>query len=323
MWIKHIATIKFCAIPFSITYCCCEEATMRATSIYQAFSTLFMLITLTNAASLTKTKENTKKFNNFERLIPKCLRSKREQRLDCLKQEKALNALFSGTMSPTRFETTKSALLEKDGSRFHNMLALDKKGIILPETIGKCILSICIQKIDLEVLFVAETILDYLIPIPTWDPEYCANPLTLQNNNRVVSKDVMGVAGGAFYGVQSAKPCSRYSVQIVKGQRIFIGFAPRLGFRGKGSNFKTCGWFLHVSQGSLYAQDGTRAKAYGTAIPVGSVVTAIHDASQHQIEFHVDGKSLGIAFNNVPYDELFAAADLYDLDGAELRFVEF
>jgi hypothetical protein len=47
---------------------------------------------------------------------------------------------------------------------------------------------------------------------------------------------------------------------------------------------------------------------------VGSVVTAIHDALKRQIEFHVDGKSLGIAFTNVPHNELYAAADLYGND---------
>jgi hypothetical protein len=48
-----------------------------------------------------------------------------------------------------------------------------------------------IYKIDFELLFVVETILDNLMPIPTWDPEYCAGPLTLQDKNRVVSKNEM------------------------------------------------------------------------------------------------------------------------------------
>jgi hypothetical protein len=50
-------------------------------------------------------------------------------------------------------------------------------------------------------------------------------------------------------------------------------------------------------------------KPNGTAIAEGSVVTAIHDTRQGQIEFHVNGKSLGIAFSNIHHDKRFAAAD--------------
>jgi hypothetical protein len=91
-----------------------------------------------------------------------------------------------------------------------------------------------------------------------------------------------------------------------------IGFAPRGGFRPKDANFQTCGWFISVASGTLYAQDRTWDKAYGAAIPEGSIVTAIHDTRQHTIEFQVDGTSLGTAYRNISHDTLYAAADFYD-----------
>jgi hypothetical protein len=59
-------------------------------------------------------------------------------------------------------------------------------------------------------------------------------------------------------------------------------------FRKDAFNFKSCGWFIHVASGALYAQDGTFHKAYGADIPVESVVTVIHDTFQHKLEFQVN-----------------------------------
>ncbi len=153
--------------------------------------------------------------------------------------------------------------------------------------------------------------------IPSWDREFCGDNLTLQSNNRSVSKK----SSIFFNAVQSAEACSTYSVQVVKGQYIMIGFAPRLGFQKNNINFGKCGWFLYVASGTIWAQDDIRAVDYGTPIPAGSVVTAIHDSNRHQIEFEVDGESLGIAFTNVPHDELFAAADLWGAEDAEIRII--
>ena len=99
-----------------------------------------------------------------------------------------------------------------------------------------------------------------------------------------------------------------------------IGFAPRNGFKKNKDNFDSCGWFIYVPSGTLYAQDGTRHKAYGAAIPVGSIVTAIHDMSQDTIEFQVNGKSLGIAFNNIPHENLHATAEFSNV--ATIRIMD-
>ncbi len=164
---------------------------------------------------------------------------------------------------------------------------------------------------------VVDDVLDYLQPqeAPHWDPQFCGDDLTLRDSNRTVFKEARtgyGPLNQASYfggGVQSALPCSRYSVQLVKGQNFMIGFAPRHGFQKNRVNYATCGWFLSVDDGRLWSQDGTWNKAYGSAIPEGSTVTAIHDTHRRTIEFQVDGNSLGIAFTNIPHENLYAAAD--------------
>jgi hypothetical protein len=147
-------------------------------------------------------------------------------------------------------------------------------------------------------------------PSPRWAPAFCGDQLVLSDNNRRVVKKYAGYTNG----IQSAQPCTRFSVKIIHGHEIVVGFAPRLGFQKNFYNMDACGWFIHIADGSLWSQDTPDAKngrAYGTPIPVGSIVTAIYDLQQHTIEFHVNGQSLGIAFRNVSDEELYAAADLW------------
>jgi hypothetical protein len=124
--------------------------------------------------------------------------------------------------------------------------------------------------------------------------------------------------------VQSAQPCSRYSVQIVKGYSALIGLAPRDEFDKNGLNYISCGWFMHVVNGNLMSQDGAYNIAYAKRgrIPEGSIVTVIHDTRQHTIEFQVNGTSLGIAFRHIPHENLYAAADFLGDSEAEIRIVD-
>jgi hypothetical protein len=67
-----------------------------------------------------------------------------------------------------------------------------------------------------------------------------------------------------------------------------------------------------MDSGVLWSQGGTLGKVYANnSIPVGSMVTSIHDKHRQTIEFQVNGKSLGIAFNNIPHENLYAAVDLW------------
>ncbi len=169
---------------------------------------------------------------------------------------------------------------------------------------------------------VVNDVLEYFHPqeAPIWDPLLCNDHLTLRDNNRTVYKEASAFGGG----VQSAQPCSRYSVQIVKGHTVMIGFATRHGFQKNRRNFVTCGWFLSVEDGRLWSQIVTWNRAYGTAISEGSTVTAIHDTRLHTIEFQVDGISLGIAFNNIPHEHLYAAADfrIFSHSDVDIRIMD-
>jgi hypothetical protein len=151
-------------------------------------------------------------------------------------------------------------------------------------------------------------------PAPSWDPVFCGEDLTLGDHNRRVT---LFDSTGGYNAAQSAQPCSTYSVQIVNGHDIFIGFAPRHCFLKNWFNFNRCGYYVHVGSGLAWSHEKNGwggGKAYGTphSIPQGSVVTAIHDTSKHTIKFEVNGKSLGVALTNVQEADLFATVDFHD-----------
>lgn len=277
---------------------------MRATSLYDVFFTLFTTAMFIDATTLTTPSKFAKK-NLGESMNP----------LNIMQENaKSINDMIFGQINQVRLKTTKSTLLRNNGGYFHQMLGLDNRSYYLPNEIGKLvvILNLIMNFADIGV-----EVLDYFQPeqTPSWDPKFCGEGLRLHDNNRSVTSVIYG-----YQGVQSAQPISRYSVQVVKGRYIMIGFAPRIAFQKNRKNFDTCGYFVWVNNGRLYAQGDIMGQGYGTAIPEESIVTAIHDSNERNIKFQVNGKNLGIAFDNVPYDELYAAADIWE--GAEIRIIE-
>jgi hypothetical protein len=212
--------------------------------------------------------------------------------------------------------------MKDNGKYFHAILGVNDKQNVLPAEIGKDILCFCHFVVGTNGCVVVGDILDYFEPqkAPSWDPQFCGDDLSLKNSNHSVTKNTFR---GNGCGVQSAQPCTRYSVQIVKGQNLMIGLAPRHGFDKNGLNFKSCGWYFHVLSGKLMSRDGAYKKAYCKEwITEGSLVTVIHDTRRHTIEFQVNGKSLGIAFRNIPRENLYAAADFPGSSGTEIRIVD-
>ncbi len=202
-----------------------------------------------------------------------------------------------------------------------------------------------------------EKVLGYFEPerAPRWGSKYCGHQLARTEDNRRIS--VLLFTDFTFRhlyynGAQSAQPCSRYSVKVVVGKNILIGFAPRRGFRKDMSSSSTQGWFIDLSTGGLIAQGHRLVQTedsntinrkrfafwslktplrlqrpkyrYGLPIFQGSIVTALHDRRQHTIAFQVDGQSLGIAFTNISESEpLYAAAEVYGFYlNADIRIAE-
>ncbi len=83
---------------------------------------------------------------------------------------------------------------------------------------------------------------------------------------------------------------------------------------GLGTMCTVAGLYLCAPKG-LYTGGG----AVLMSIPVGSVMTVIHDRIQGSIEVQVNGTSYGIVFADVPKSELYAAANFFS--ASEIRIV--
>jgi len=289
---------------------------MRFTWPYQALITLFVSIMFLDAATLTPRKEHAKnlhdssRFEKVSRLFPHCFNSgaktlrkfvkknlrERQEALDCLMQENVNNIhdMIRGNISPDRFNTTKSTLMKDGGKYFDALLGIDNEANAIPTEI-------------------VENVLDYLQPekAPSWDSQTFLGDLAFRDNDRTVYT-VEGSWGGGL--VQSAQPCSRFSVQIVKSKMNRIGFAKRYG------NTVYPFWLLDILDGTLLTRDFANMPYANGGIPVGSIVTAFHDSHRNTIEFEVNGTSLGIAFSNIPYRELYTTAFIFG-HPAEIRIM--
>ena len=91
---------------------------------------------------------------------------------------------------------------------------------------------------------------------------------------------------------------------------IMLGFAPSKLYDMSKHNNRSCGWYLHLNDGTLYSQDGDRDKAYSSACKVGDIITCIYNASTSEIFYEKNGASLGVAYTNVKGEDIASAVEL-------------
>jgi len=159
----------------------------------------------------------------------------------------------------------------------------------------------------------------FLIPAPVWIPErqwmrnMCGAKITIDGMKITkTGGDFDDWNAGALYSTPN--PPS-YKVRIISrgpSGGCMIGLAPKSTFQPNGENFNWRGFYIYVSNGGLFSQQGDRNRAYGSAIANGSMIEVLYATASKQISFVVDGKNLGVAFTIIrPMTEpLYPAVDL-------------
>jgi len=100
-----------------------------------------------------------------------------------------------------------------------------------------------------------------------------------------------------------------------------IGLAPKSTFRPNELNLNRSGFYIYVSTGGLYSQQGDSNRAYGSAIANGSMIEVLFVAASKQISFVVDGKNLGVAYTiNSITEALYPAVDFNEV-GVCLEYI--
>jgi SPRY domain len=117
---------------------------------------------------------------------------------------------------------------------------------------------------------------------------------------------------GFYYGFIWDATIHKYTVTVNTSEHmaIFIGFASSKLFDVSKSNRTLCGWYLYLSNGRLYSQNGGSNKPYSIRCKVGDTATCIYNASTGEISFEKNGVSLGVAYTNVNGEGIAPAVQL-------------
>ena len=113
---------------------------------------------------------------------------------------------------------------------------------------------------------------------------------------------VLGILPNQNFKVKVLNRANSGSVMV--GMAIFID--------PNGQNYNQRGWYLYVNNGTLYSQQGDNNRQYATAVNNGSVIEVVFDVTQRNMSFVIDGVNKGIAFNNLPVQDLFPALDIHE-----------
>jgi SPRY domain len=166
------------------------------------------------------------------------------------------------------------------------------------------------EKIDSEIA--KQALSDYIANIRSKMLLYRHHQdFTVIENNSSIKVSV--TKGGISYrGLIWDKSICEYSVKIDASSFLnnMIGFAPSKLFDVSEFDYNSCGWYLALWNGSLYAQNTGNGIGYSTGCKVGDTITCIYNSSSSEISFVKNGWSLGVAYTNVKGEDIAPAVAL-------------
>jgi len=146
----------------------------------------------------------------------------------------------------------------------------------------------------------------YFIPNP--------NYFELSNKNKAATKCSGDCNYRTITGSRIIPKGSTFGVKITKGDNsaFMIGVSPKNVEQNH--LIKGGGWYLYASNGKLYSKTvGYYAKDYyNSQIPEGSIIE-IELTKEGKLIYYLNGKNIGIAFQNIK-EEVIPAIELWDKD---------
>eukprot|EP01126_Amoeba_proteus_P050477 TRINITY_DN5966_c0_g2_i1.p1 TRINITY_DN5966_c0_g2~~TRINITY_DN5966_c0_g2_i1.p1 ORF type:complete len:517 (-),score=92.11 TRINITY_DN5966_c0_g2_i1:155-1705(-) len=134
----------------------------------------------------------------------------------------------------------------------------------------------------------------------TTGPHYTVSPSGL-----VITKDTEDIWNAVAVGQQGWKEgIHEWSVRFIQGPYVMFGIAPTTISRDKESVFTQEGWYMSSWNGALYSGLGYYDKVYAEQVAVGASVLIRLDMDAGTISFTVAGLDKGVAYRNIPKNEL-------------------
>jgi SPRY domain len=156
------------------------------------------------------------------------------------------------------------------------------------------------------------TRLDYYQVIIDISRQYRADSsfTVVDNFTNITASKTIGTGG--YTGLIWDVSIHKYTVTVNKSinMNMKIGFAPSKLFDLSKSNYSSCGWYLSLFSGTLYAQNGDHARTYSIGCKVGDTIACVYNASTSEISFEKNGAFLGVAYTNVNGEDIAPAVEL-------------
>jgi len=119
--------------------------------------------------------------------------------------------------------------------------------------------------------------------VPKFNPKMSSTNFTFSNKNRKVVFN-----GTSWNGTVLGTKCSKYTIKVgtLLYGYLMMGFAPK-NINLSGSNYTSCGYYLYITNGTLYSQGGQSGSTYqgGFAYSSGSLVGAQWDKKKRNYYF--------------------------------------
>jgi hypothetical protein len=121
--------------------------------------------------------------------------------------------------------------------------------------------------------------------------------------------------GSSWNAVLGTIPNQSYKLKILnRGPYgfIMIGMATVLT---ESPNYNLCGWHFNCYNGTLWSKN-VNGRSYASAVNNGSVIEVVFDESTRTLSFVVDGIHKGVAFSNLPIQDIYPALEILDEDSS-------
>jgi hypothetical protein len=150
-----------------------------------------------------------------------------------------------------------------------------------------------------------------------WDlsPSKKPSNATFSDDNLKITKS----SGGGYwnFSVIGSSAVSEFTVQIISGENIMIGFCPIDKFKQNGKIYNQTNVCCFYACNGVVYYNGGNAKSYGSKLLANDKLTAIKNGTS--IRFLKNGVDLGEAINNAE-GEMYPFVELFDM-GASVMIV--
>jgi len=159
--------------------------------------------------------------------------------------------------------------------------------------------------------------------VPTWSSSPCTSH-TISNSFHTASL-IEGQYGCLLSSDGYTCGIHKWKLRLISRlSTCMVGVAPSTVCKSGAPNHNKNGYYINLNGGALYSGPPMSKNAvahFSGGAGTGSIVTVSLNCDAHTLSFDVDGKSYGLAYENLPLVPLFLAWDNNTTAGSEIELI--